>query len=61
VHWWVLVHLGHETRLMHPFSSRAFQKEQEYYLKHPSSVDIIITNKTKQNKQPSFIDRYAKT
>jgi hypothetical protein len=41
-------------------SSRAFQRGQEHDLKHPSSLDLIIsTNKTKQNKtnkQPSFID-----
>jgi len=42
---------------MHPSSSRAFQRDQERDLKHPGSVDLISTNKTKQNKQPSFIDR----
>jgi hypothetical protein len=44
-----------------PSSSRAFQRHQEHDLKHPSLVDLITTkqNKTKQNKLPSFIDRYA--
>jgi len=47
------------TKPMHPSSSRAFQRDQERNLKHPSSVDLISTkqNKTKQNKLPSFIDR----
>jgi hypothetical protein len=38
----------HETKLMHPSSSRAFQRDQECYLKHPGLVDLISTNKTKQ-------------
>jgi hypothetical protein len=42
---------------MHPSSSRAFQRLQEHDLKHPNSMDLITT-KTKQNKLPSFIDRY---
>jgi hypothetical protein len=43
---------------MHPSSLRAFQRDQELDLKHPSLVDLISTNKTKQtNKLPSFIDR----
>jgi hypothetical protein len=42
------------TRPMHPSSSRAFQRHQEHYLKHPSLVDLISTN---QNKLPSFIDK----
>jgi hypothetical protein len=46
----------HETKLMHPSSSRAFQSDQERNLKHPSSMDLIVLNKT--NKLPSFIDRY---
>jgi hypothetical protein len=51
----------HGTKPMHPSSSRAFQRHQEHDLKHPSLVDLITTkqNKTKQNKLPSFIDRYA--
>jgi hypothetical protein len=44
----------HETKLMHPSSSRAFQRHQEPDLKHPGSVDLIGTNKTKQtNYLPS--------
>jgi hypothetical protein len=34
--------------------SKAFQRHQEHDLKHPGLVDLITT---KQNKQPSFIDR----
>jgi hypothetical protein len=45
----------YETKPMHPFSSRAFQRYQEHDLKHCSLVDLIIT---KQNKLPCFIDRY---
>jgi hypothetical protein len=40
---------------MHPSLSKAFQRHQEHNLKHPGSVDLITT---KQNKLPSFIDRY---
>jgi hypothetical protein len=50
----------HGTKPMHPFSSRAFQREQERDLRHPGSVDLIGTNKIKQNKTnklPCFIDR----
>jgi hypothetical protein len=42
----------HETKLMHPSSSRAFQRNQEHDLKLLGSMDLISTN-----KQPSFIDR----
>ncbi len=45
----------HGTKPMHPSSSRAFQRHQEHNLKHPSSVDLVTT---KQNKRPSFIDRW---
>jgi hypothetical protein len=38
----------HETKLMHPSSLKAFQRDQECNLKHPSLVDPISTNKTKQ-------------
>jgi hypothetical protein len=38
----------HETKPMHPSSLRAFQRDQERDLKHPSLVDLISTNKTKQ-------------
>jgi hypothetical protein len=41
---------------MHPSLSRAFKKHQEHHLKHTGSVDLITT---KQNKLPSFIDRYV--
>jgi len=41
---------------MHPFSSRAFQRDQDHDMKHPSSVDLISPNKTKQtNNLPSWI------
>jgi len=40
----------HESKLMHPSSSRAFQKNQGRNLKHPSSMDLIST---KQNKETS--------
>jgi hypothetical protein len=44
----------HETKPMHPTSSRAFQRDQEHELKHPGSVDLIGANKTKQtNYLPS--------
>jgi hypothetical protein len=44
---------------MHPSSSRAFQRDQERDLKLAGLMDLISTNKTKQNKQTtSFIDRY---
>jgi len=45
----------HETKLMHPSFSRAFQEDQEERdPKHPGSVDLISTNKTKQtNYLPS--------
>jgi hypothetical protein len=36
----------HETKPMHPSSSRAFQRDQEHDLNHPGSVDLIGTNKT---------------
>ncbi len=37
-------------------SSRAFQRDQQACgLKHPSSMDLISTNKTKQNKQTNYL------
>ncbi len=48
----------HGTKpMLHPSSSssRAFQRHQEHNLKHPPSVDLIPS---KQNKLPSFIDRF---
>jgi hypothetical protein len=45
----------YETKPMHPSSSRAFQRDQEHDLKHPGSMDLMGT---KQNKLPSFIDRW---
>jgi hypothetical protein len=48
----------HGTKPMHPSSSRAFQRDQEHDLKHPSLVHLMGTNKT--NKVPCFIDRYFK-
>jgi len=47
----------HETKPMDPSSSRAFQRDQECDLKHPSSMHLISTNKTKQINLPCFIDR----
>jgi hypothetical protein len=38
-----------EPKPMHPSSSRAFQRHQEHDLKHPSSVDLIITIQNKTN------------
>jgi hypothetical protein len=51
--------LGHETTSMHPYSSRAFRP----YQVHKGGIVIPKisnpTNKTKQNKQVSFlIDRF---
>jgi hypothetical protein len=50
---------GHGTKPMHPFSLssllRAFQRHEEHDIKHPCLVDLITT---KQNKLPSFIDRF---
>jgi hypothetical protein len=40
---------------MHPSLLRAFQRQQEHDLKYHSSLDLITT---KQNKLPSFMDRY---
>ncbi len=44
----------HGTKPMHPFSFRAFQRDQECDLKHPSSMDLIST---KQNKQTTLLHR----
>jgi hypothetical protein len=41
----------HETKLMHPSSLRAFKRQQECDLKHPSSMDLISI---KQNKQTTI-------
>jgi hypothetical protein len=38
----------HVTKPMHPSSSTAFQRHQEHDLKHPSLMDLIRTNKTKE-------------
>jgi len=44
----------HETKPMHPSSSRAFQRDQECDLKHLGLMDLMSTNKTKQtNNLPS--------
>jgi len=49
----------HGTKAMHPSSSRAFQRDQVHDVKHPGSVDLISTNKTKQtNYLPSLIDNH---
>jgi hypothetical protein len=42
-----------ETKPMHPSLSRAFQRHQEHGLKHPGSVDLIITKEKKTNYLPS--------
>jgi hypothetical protein len=39
---------------MHPSSSRAFQRQQEHNLKHPSSVDLMTTRQNKTNYLPSY-------
>jgi hypothetical protein len=44
----------HETKPMHPSSSRAFQRDQEHHLKHPSSLDLIST---KQNNLTTLLHR----
>jgi hypothetical protein len=44
----------HETKPMHPSSSRAFQRDQERDLKHTTSMDLIDTKQNKTNKQPSL-------
>ncbi len=46
-----------ETKLMHPYLQRAFQRYQEHDLKHLNLGDRNITNKTKQNFLSSFTDR----
>jgi hypothetical protein len=40
----------HETKLMHPSSLSDFERDQKHNLKHPGSVDLKSTTKTKQNK-----------
>jgi hypothetical protein len=45
----------HGTKPMHPSLSRAFQRLHDHDMKHLGSVDFITT---KQNKLPSFIDRF---
>jgi hypothetical protein len=40
---------------MHPSSSRAFQRDQEHDLKHPSLMDLI---RTKQNKQTTLLHKW---
>ncbi len=50
----------HETKPMHSSALKAFQRNQERNLKHFNQVDLISTNKTKQNnKLPCFIRRYC--
>jgi hypothetical protein len=44
----------HETKPMHPSSSRAFQRDQECDQKHHGSMDLIGT---KQNNQTTFLDK----
>jgi hypothetical protein len=39
-----------------PHQELAFKKAQEHNLEHPSLVNLITT---KQNKLPSFIDRWG--
>jgi hypothetical protein len=47
----------HGAKHAHPSLSRAFQRHQEHNLKHLDEVDFITT---KQNKLPSFINRFFK-
>jgi len=47
----------YETKLMHPSSLRAFQRDQDHDSKYPDSVDLIATNKTKQKKQTTLLHR----
>jgi hypothetical protein len=42
----------HETKSMHPSSSKAFQRDQDCDVKHHGSVDLIGT---KQNKQTTLL------
>jgi hypothetical protein len=44
----------HETKPMHPFSSKAFQRDQEHDLKHPGSMDLL---NTKQKKQTTLLHK----
>jgi hypothetical protein len=46
---------------MHPSSLRAFQRDQEHDMKHPGSVDLISTNKTKQTNFNEEIIQYLRT
>jgi hypothetical protein len=51
----------HGTKPMHPSSSRAFQRHQsrtQYEASWFSGISYL-QNKTKQNKLPSFIDKYV--
>jgi hypothetical protein len=48
----------HETKLMHPSSLRALQRDQEHDMKHLSSMDLIST---KQNKQTTSLLRQIST
>jgi hypothetical protein len=43
----------YETKPMHPYSSRAFQRDQERDLKHPGLVDLMGTKQNKTNYLPS--------
>jgi hypothetical protein len=48
-----------KTKLMHPSSSRAFHRDQERDLKHPSSVDLIRAfhrDQERDLKHPSSVD-----
>ncbi len=46
----------HGINPMHPSSWRAFERHQELDLKHHGLVDLVTP---KQNKLPSFIDRWC--
>jgi hypothetical protein len=44
----------HGTKPMHPSLSRAFQRDQESDLKHPSLVDLTSTKQDK-TKQTNYL------
>ncbi len=48
---------NHETKPINPSTLKAFQKDQERNMKHPSLVDLIHRNKTKQKKQTTLFHK----
>jgi hypothetical protein len=47
-----------QTKLLHPYSLRVLRRYQECDMKHCGLGKLPITNKTKQNKLPCFIDSF---